>query len=136
MDRPKILIIDDDPDLVESMRIVLEANGYRVESAYNGTEGLELVKEIHPDLIILDVMMDSITEGFQVPYQLRSPDPESEYRDYSNIPILMVTGVSQKMHMTFSPDKDEDYLPVDELVEKPIQLDALLEKVKNLIKRD
>ena len=135
MDRPKILIIDDDPDLVESMQIMLEANNYRVESAYNGTDGLRLVKEINPDLIILDVMMDSITEGFQVSYQLRSRDPQSPYKAYSNIPILMLTGVSQKMHMKFSPEKDEDYLPVDELVEKPIQLDALLEKVKKLIKK-
>jgi CheY-like chemotaxis protein len=135
MDKPKILIIDDDPDLVESMQITLEANDYQVESAYNGTEGLRLVKEINPDLIILDVMMDSITEGFQVSYQLRSQDPQSPYRDYSNIPILMVTGVSQKMHMKFSPEADEDYLPVDEMVEKPIRLDTLLEKVKKLIKK-
>ena len=135
MDRPKILIIDDDPDLVESMQIMLEANNYQVESAYNGTDGLKLVKETNPDLIILDVMMDSITEGFQVSYQLRSRDPQSPYKAYSNIPILMLTGVSQKMHMKFSPEKDEDYLPVDELVEKPIQLDALLEKVKKLIKK-
>jgi CheY-like chemotaxis protein len=135
MDKPKILIIDDDPDLVESMQITLEANNYEVESAYNGTDGLKLVKETNPDLIILDVMMDSITEGFQVSYQLRNRDPQSEYRDYSNIPILMLTGVSQKMHMKFSPEIDEDYLPVDELVEKPIQLDTLLEKVKKLIKK-
>ena len=135
MDKPKILIIDDDPDLVESMQITLEANDYEVESAYNGTDGLRLVKETNPDLIILDVMMDSITEGLQVSYQIRSPDPQSEYKNYSNIPILMVTGVSQKMHMKFSTETDEDYLPVDELVEKPIQLDALLEKVGKLIKK-
>ena len=135
MDKPKILIIDDDPDLVESMQITLEANDYQVESAYNGAEGLRLVKEFNPDLIILDVMMDSITEGLQVSYQLRSADAQSEYKVYSSIPILMVTGVSQKMHMKFSPEKDEDYLPVDELVEKPIQLDALLEKVGKLIKK-
>ena len=134
MDRPRILIIDDDPDLVESMRIILEANNYEVQSAKNGTEGLRLVKEINPDLIILDVMMDSITEGFQVSYQLRSRDPQSEYRAYSKIPILMLTGVSQQMHMKFSPETDADYLPVDEFVDKPIQFEALLEKVKRLIK--
>jgi len=134
MDRPRILIIDDDPDLVESMRIILEANNYEVQSAKNGTEGLRLVKEINPDLIILDVMMDSITEGFQVSYQLRSRDPQSEYRAYSKIPILMLTGVSQQMHMKFSPETAADYLPVDEFVDKPIQFEALLEKVKRLIK--
>ena len=133
MEKPKILIIDDDPDLVEIIRITLEANGYQVFSAGNGTDGLKKIKEVHPELIILDVMMDSITEGFQVSQQLRSPDPDSEYRAYSKIPILMVTGISQKMHMNFSPDQDGDYLPVDEFIEKPIRLEALLEKVRKLV---
>jgi len=78
MEKPKVIVIDDDPDMVESIRITLEANDYEVCSAENGTEGLKLIKEIHPDLIILDVMMDTITEGFQVSYQLRSQDPKSE----------------------------------------------------------
>lgn len=135
MDRQKILIIDDDPDLVEGIRITLEANGYEVHSARNGTEGLKLIKEIHPDLIILDVMMDTITEGFHVSYQLRSRDPQSEYKAYSDIPILMLTGISQKMDMKFSPEADEDYLPVDEFMEKPIRFEALLEKTKRLLQK-
>lgn len=136
MDKPKILVIDDDIDLVESIRITLEANEYEVYHARNGEEGLKLVMETNPDLIILDVMMDSITEGFQISQKLRSPDPQSEYRAYSNIPILMLTGISQKMHMKFSPQADGDYLPVDEFVEKPIRFEALLEKVRRLIQKD
>ena len=136
MEKPKILVIDDDPDLVESIRIALEANHYDVSSAANGTEGLRLIKEIHPDLIILDVMMNTITEGFQVLQQLRSHDPQSEYSSYSTIPILMLTVVSQKMHMEFSPQADGDYLPVDEFVDKPIRIEALLEKVRKLIQKD
>jgi len=134
MENPKILIIDDDPDLVESIRITLEANNYQVFSAGNGTDGLKMVKEVNPDLIILDVMMDSITEGFQVSQKIRSRDPQSEFRDYAQIPILMITAVSQKMNMSFSPEEDGDYLPVDEFVEKPIRLEALLEKIKKFIK--
>lgn len=135
MEKHKIVIIDDDPDLVEGMTIILEANNYDVRSAGNGSEGLGLIKEIHPDLIILDVMMDTITEGFQVSRQLRNQDPESEYRLYSNIPILMLTAISQKMHMEFSPSDDGDYLPVNEFVDKPIRFEALLEKIKNLIQK-
>ncbi len=135
MEKPKILIIDDDPDLVESLRITLEANNYSVFSAASGTEGLRTVKEVLPNLIILDVMMDSITEGFQVSQQLRSRDPHSEYRAYSNIPILMLTAISEKMHMKFSPKEDKDYLPVDEFMEKPIRFEALLEKVKTLLQK-
>ena len=135
MDKPKILIIDDDLDAVELIRITLEANNYNVFSAGNGTEGLKLVKEIHPDLIILDVMMDTATEGFHVSYQLRSKDPKSEYREFSQIPIIMMTGISQKMHMQFSLDQDGDYLPVDEYLEKPVRVDPLLEKIRKLLKR-
>jgi CheY-like chemotaxis protein len=135
MDKPKILIIDDDLDAVELIRITLEANNYDVFSAGNGTEGLKLVKEIRPDLIILDVMMDTATEGFQVSYQLRSKDPKSEYREFSHTPIIMMTGISQKMHMKFSPEQDGDYLPVDEFLEKPVRVDPLLEKIKKLLKR-
>jgi CheY-like chemotaxis protein len=93
------------------------------------------VKEIRPDLIILDVMMDTTTEGFQVSYQLRSHDPDSAYGEFSTIPIIMLTGISQKMQMKFSIQKDGDYLPVDEFLEKPIQLDPLLEMIRKLLQR-
>ena len=135
MERPKILVIDDDPDAVELMRIALEANGYEVFSASNGTEGLREVKAIRPDLIILDVMMDTTTEGFQVSYQLRSHDPQSEYREFSTIPIIMLTGISQKMHMKFSIQTDGEYLPVDEFLEKPIKIDPLLAKIRHLLQQ-
>jgi CheY-like chemotaxis protein len=135
MDKPKILVVDDDHDVVELMRITLEANGYQFYQAANGPEGLKRVKEIRPDLIILDVMMDTATEGFHVSYQLRSKDPKSEYREFSQIPIIMMTGISQKMHMQFSLDQDGDYLPVDEYLEKPVRVDPLLEKIRKLLKR-
>ena len=133
--KAKILIIDDDVDAVDLARIALEANNYDVFSAVNGAEGLKLVKEIRPDLIILDVMMDTATEGFQVSYQLRSNDPNSEYREFCRTPIIMLTGVSQHMHMKFSPKQDGDFLPVDQFLEKPIRIDPLLESIKKLLKR-
>lgn len=135
MDKPKILIIDDDPDIVELVRITLEANNYEVHSAENGTKGLRLVKEVHPDLIILDVMMDSVTEGFHVSYQLKNQDPHSEYRDFSHIPIIMMTGISEKTGMKFSPERDGEYLPVEEFLEKPVKADPLLEKIRRLLKQ-
>ena len=135
MGKPKIVTIDDDPDVREVLRITLEANNYEVYAASNGTDGLRVIKEVHPDLIILDVMMDTITEGFQVSYQLRSQDPESEYRAFAKIPIIMLTGISQKMDMKFSPEKDGEYLPVDEFVEKPIRVESLVGKVKKLLKK-
>jgi len=131
MANEKILVVDDDPDLVEVIRLTLEAKDYQVFSAASGAEGLEKVKEINPHLIILDVMMDYITEGFQVSLQLRSPDPESEYAPYSNIPILMLTALHSTTPLRFAPD--EDYLPVDDFVEKPLEPSALVQKVEKLL---
>ena len=131
MANERILVVDDDPDLVEVMRLTLEAAGYQVYSAASGAEGLEKVKELDPDLIILDVMMDYTTEGFHVTLQLRSPDPDSEYAPYSKIPILMLTALHSTTSLRFTPD--EDYLPVDDFVEKPLEPGALVEKVEKAL---
>jgi len=133
MANKKILIIDDDPDIVEAMRMPLEANLYDVVTASNGKDGLQRAKEEIPDLIILDVMMETDTEGFHVAYELRSEESDSEYKDCRNIPILMITAISQKKGMNFSPVKDDTFLPVDGFVEKPVQPKDLLEKVAELL---
>jgi CheY-like chemotaxis protein len=133
MANEKILIVDDDPDLVEVMRLTLEAYDYQVFSAVSGAEGLAQVKEVEPDLIILDVMMDYTTEGFQISLQLRSPDPDSEYAPYRETPILMLTAIHSTTPLRFTPD--EDYLPVDDFVEKPLEPAVLIEKVEQLLAR-
>lgn len=130
---PKILVIEDDPDMVMALRIPLEANGYEVVSASSGKEGLQKVKEVEPDLIILDVMMETTTAGFQVSLQLRNPDPRSEYAAYRHIPILILTAIHTTTSLRFGPD--EGYLPVDDFVDKPVDPDVLLEKVRTLIER-
>jgi len=129
----KILIVDDDPDIVEAMRMVLEAQSFEVHSAVNGTDGLKKVKEVRPDLIILDVMMDQLTEGFQVTYALKNAEPGSEYAAYAQIPILMLTAIGKETHMKFNPETDNDYLPVQAFLEKPVQPKILIEKVRSLL---
>jgi DNA-binding response OmpR family regulator len=129
---PKILVIEDDPDMVAALRMPLEANDYEIFTAATGEEGLQKVKEIEPDLIILDVMMETTTAGFQVSLQLRNPAADSEYAAYRDIPILMLTAIHTTTSLRFGPD--EAYLPVDDFVDKPIDPDELLEKVGALIK--
>ncbi|MBC8548463.1 MAG: response regulator [Candidatus Brocadiales bacterium] len=133
MANQKILIIDDDPDIVEAMRMPLEANNYNVITASNGKEGLQKAKDEIPDLIILDVMMDTDTEGFHVAYELRSEETDSEYMNCRNIPILMITAISQKKGMNFSPEKDDTFLPVDSFIEKPVQPKDLLKRTAELL---
>ena len=130
----KILIIDDDPDIVLSVRMTLEADGHEVISAINGKEGLETLKQGRPDLIILDVMMDTKTEGFQLALKLRSPDPTSEFIPFKDIPILMLTAIHSTTPLRFEPDID--YLPVELFVDKPIDPDDLSSKVDWLLKRE
>jgi CheY-like chemotaxis protein len=128
----KILIIDDDPDMVLAARLCLERAGHQVIEAGNGAEGLAKITAEHPDLIVLDVMMDTTTEGFQLALKLRSPDPQSEYTPFRNIPILMVTAIHTTTPLRFGPD--EDYLPVDAFIDKPIDPDDLVRKVEALLK--
>ena len=130
----KILMIDDDPDVVLAVQIPLEAAGYEFHSANNSRQGLERVRELEPDLIILDVMMESATEGFQASLKLRDRAPESEYAAYRDIPILMLTSVHTTTPLRFAPD--EDYLPVDAFVEKSTGPEEILAKVKELLKQD
>ena len=127
----KILMIDDDPDIVTAIRIPLEASGYDFFVASSGTEGLEKIKEVKPDLIILDVMMETATEGFQLAHRLRDRSPNSEYAEYSDIPILMLTAIHTTTPLRFTPD--EDYLPVDAFLDKSADPDQLLAKVAELL---
>ncbi len=132
MANEKILIIDDDDDLVLAMRLPLEAAGFNVSRAASSEEGLRKVKEVNPNLIILDVMMDTTTAGFQVSLALRSPDSKSEYAAYRHIPILMLTAIHQTTSLRFGPD--QDYLPVDAFIEKPIEPKKLIEQVRAHLK--
>ncbi len=129
----KILMIDDDPDIVAAIRIPLEASGYEFYAAKDGAEGLEKTKEVNPDLIILDVMMETATEGFQLSLKLRDRSPKSEYAAYRDIPILMLTAIHTTTPLRFAPD--EDYLPVDAFLDKSADPDQLLAKVKELLEK-
>jgi CheY-like chemotaxis protein len=126
----KILVIDDDPDVVLALRMPLESAGYEVHAAYSHDEGLVAVDAVKPDLIILDVMMDTHTAGFQLAQKLHGAGAKEAHRA---IPILILTAVHQTTPLRFSPD--EDYLPVDSFIEKPINPKALLEEVAKLLDR-
>jgi two-component system alkaline phosphatase synthesis response regulator PhoP len=123
----KVLIIDDDPDIVLSVRLTLEGAGHTVAEAFNSATGIAAMKADRPDLIILDVMMDTNTEGFQLAMTLRSPDPTSEYAAFRDIPILMLTAVHSTTPLRF--EQDIDYLPVELFVDKPIDPEDLVNKV-------
>ncbi|HUV41763.1 MAG TPA: response regulator [Sedimentisphaerales bacterium] len=130
MEQARILIVDDDPDITEVMRVVLENKGYTVDSAADGNEAMAQINSARPDLIILDVMMNTLREGFLLSRELKK-DPA-----YKQIPILMVTAVKEKFGINFKPAAgDEDWLPVEDYLDKPVEPNVLLEKVAALLQK-
>ncbi|MCB2185814.1 MAG: response regulator [Deltaproteobacteria bacterium] len=127
----KIIIIDDDPDFTLATKAILEAAGYQVSTAGDGKAGLEAVKAQDPDLIILDIMMDSIFEGYSVTTTLRGTP---EYMDYRDIPILMCSGVKKMTGERFELPPEAKLAEADDYLDKPFTSSVLLEKVAKLLK--
>jgi CheY-like chemotaxis protein len=126
----RILIVDDDPDITEAMRVVLEHRGYRVDSASDSVKAMERIKAGLPDLIILDVMMTTPQEGFTLSRALKQ-DPSTQ-----KIPILMVTAVKDKTGIDFAPEAGDDaWLPVEAFLDKPVKPDILVQKVDALLRK-
>jgi CheY-like chemotaxis protein len=121
----KILLVDDDKDFVESIKIVLEDDGYEVIPAYDGEEGLEKAKRTDPDVIVLDIMMRTTGEGMYVAQDLRRDEATK------NIPIIVVTAINAVP--PYSLWKDEAWLPVDVFMEKPVLPGVLLEEVRKIL---
>ena len=123
----KILIIDDDKDYGDALRLVLENNGYAVIHALNILDGRTSVENDPPDLIILDVMMEKHTDGFDLCADLKNDHA------CSMIPIIMVTAVTEKTGFKFSPETDGEYLLADDYISKPVTVSVLLSRVNKLL---
>jgi DNA-binding response OmpR family regulator len=130
MSEPSILIIDDDPNFVRITRMILETKQYKVICAYNADEGFAKLEEGTPDVIILDIMMGKGAEGFIFARKMRK-DPR-----FARIPILMLTSMREQTGFDFPGERiHPKFLPVDEYIEKPIEPQALFEKVEGLLAR-
>lgn len=128
MDPKKILIVDDDPDITGAMTVVLETGNYAVTTTSNSTDAEVAIASSTPDLIILDVMMDSPREGFMFSRKIKD-NPETK-----DIPILMITSVKEKVGIDFKSEAgDDSWLPVQDFLDKPVQPDVLLAKVAELL---
>jgi DNA-binding response OmpR family regulator len=121
----KILVVDDDPDIVETTRLVLEKVGYQVFSANSRTQGLKVYEECSPDLIMLDVMMEEPDDGIAMAQDLRKKGCKK--------PILMLTSLDKVTG--FKYDKDSGLVPVDDYHEKPMDPAKLVARVAELLKK-
>lgn len=120
--RYKILVVDDDPDIIEIEKAILETEGYDVAVAYNGDECIESIKQEKPDLIILDIMMQTAYEGANTAQILR------ENTNTNDIPIIVVTSMP-----IYSIYPDNQWYPTDDFINKPIERSQLIAKVKQYL---
>ncbi len=119
----KIVLVDDDPDIQESIKMVLENAGYAFKGAMNSESGMALIKDENPDLVILDVMMEQPDDGFFMAQDLRAKGIAT--------PIIMLTSVSSVTGMKYA--RDNEIVNVDEFIEKPVAPAQLLGKISSLL---
>ena len=130
MENAKILIVDDDLDFTEALKTSLVSEQYTVVTAADRTEGMEKVKTERPNLIILDVMMSTWEDGFEMARALKK-DPQ-----FKDISILMLTAVKDRSGIDFkSTAGDPTWCPVDSFLDKPVELDVLLAEVRKLLQK-
>jgi len=121
----RVLIVDDDPDVVEVAKVLLEKEGHQVASGGTRAEGLAAVESFKPDLLVLDVMMEEPDDGLYMAQELR--------RKGFDRPILMVSGINQITGLDF--DKDDEMVPVDVYMEKPLDPRTFLKRVNELLRK-
>lgn len=121
----KILVVDDDPDFVEIMRTILEANGYEVITAANGNQALTQVKAERPDLMLLDIMMSTVLDGLDVSEKL-AQDPDAKF-----MPVIMVSSIAETPYAHVFPMEEQPHM--DAWLSKPVDPKVLLTKVAQLL---
>lgn len=127
----RIPMIDDDPDIVESLRLVLEAHGHDGYELASTRHVVEDVKKVAPDLIILDVMFPEDPQGGFKAARLLHREP-----GVSDIPVILLSAVNQRSRLAFAftdSDISEDFMPVQRFIEKPIEPRLLLDLVAELL---
>lgn len=122
----KVLLIDDDVDLVEMNRSVLASRGVKVLAAYNSDEARAALRAERPGVVVLDVMMETHTAGFDLAREIHD--------EYPGLPIVMLTGVREATGVPFAFEPDETWLPVLQFLEKPFQPAELADKVQAILK--
>lgn len=127
-----VLLIDDDSDFRDSTRALLEAEGYEVSEATSGSEGLEKILTVQPDLIVLDVMMETLEEGYGVTQAIKFRD---EYATCRDIPILMLSSIRESPDERFPMAGELGMIRPDRYMTKPVDVPRFLEMIGRLARR-
>jgi CheY-like chemotaxis protein len=125
----RIVVVDDDVQLVESVTTLLESVGYEVFSAYRAEKGFELAKEKQPDLVLLDVMFAGPPgpDGFEISRRMKK-DPELK-----ETPVVMLSGVKKVLELGYDVAPDEAFMPVEAFIDKPVKPEKLLATIEDVL---
>jgi len=128
MPNPKILVVDDDRELVDSTKAILETQNYDVITGYSGDQCIAIFKKHKPDLILLDVMMDTDLDGYNTLHYIK------KYYKNKNVPIIIMTGISDVLGVNLRDGVDDKGLFTNvTYLEKPVEPEDLLEEVKKIL---
>ncbi len=125
----KVLLIDDDADFRASVRSLLEGEGYSVSEATSGRQGLEQILADRPDAIVLDIMMETLEEGYGVTQAIKIKD---EFRDCREVPIVMVSSIQESPDERFPMAGEIDMVRPDRYMTKPIDIPRFLELIESV----
>jgi DNA-binding response OmpR family regulator len=128
----RIVVVDDDVQLVESVTTLLESVGYEVFSSYRAEKGFDLAKEKQPDLILLDVMFAGPPgpDGFEISRRIKN-DAELQ-----GTPVIMLSGVKKVLELGYDVKPDEDFMPVEAFIDKPVKPEQLLTKIEEVLESE
>jgi two-component system, OmpR family, alkaline phosphatase synthesis response regulator PhoP len=126
--KKKILLIDDDEDLLRSFQVILESNGYEVITAIDGKTGYSVLKDQNPDLLVLDVMMRSNLEGYNLLHTIKSD------HEYKEKPIILLTGMLDQLGVNLNPGvEDESMFPNVRFQDKPVDPNVLIQMIRDML---
>jgi DNA-binding response OmpR family regulator len=131
--KAKILVIDDDPDFNDAVTTILESSSFDVVTAGNPDEGKEKLFSEKPDLILLDIMMDSLFDGFSLCHAIKASD---EYKDFNKIPIIFVSAVKEMTGSRFQfKAQEQGMVGPDDYIDKPVKPDDLIARIERLLQK-
>lgn len=131
--KAKILVIDDDPDFRDAVTPILESALYDVVNASNPEEGKKKIFSEEPDLILLDIMMDSLFDGFSLCHAIKT---SKEYKEFNDIPIIFVSAVKEITGSRFQfKGQEQGMVGPDDYIDKPVKPDDLLSRIEKLLNK-
>ena len=133
MEKAKILVIDDDPDFVDAITPILQSAQFSVINAANPAQGKEKILGEKPDLILLDIMMDSLFDGFSLCHNIKTA---KEFKDVKDTPIIFVSAVKEMTGYRFQfQGEDQGLIGPDDYIDKPVKPDDLIARIEKLLKK-